>query len=174
MKQFGFTLITVLFIALLGYGGYYAVASLKDPKSYVSDSGERIGDIHRVATSTDEGDEKSMYELDTKLTLQVASSTQAVLAATSSTATATNGLQTRLETLISKNIVVKQGDKGDYVGTIQMFMNEHYNKTSKIDNDFGKNLVADVKKFQAENKISATGQVGSQTQKKMLEFVKKQ
>lgn len=174
MKQFGFTLITVLFIGLLGYGGYYAVTSLKDPKTYVSDSGERIGDIHRVATTTDEGGEKSVFELDLGLATETASSTEAVLAATSSTATSGSSLTARLETLISKNIVIKQGDKGEYVGTIQMFMNAHYNKSAKIDNDFGKNLLADVKKFQSENKISATGQVGAQTQKKMLELAKKQ
>lgn len=173
MKQFGFTLITLLFLGVLGYGGYLAVASLKDPKAYVTDSGERIGDIHQVATSTDEGDEKSVYELDLGLAEKTASSTEQVLAATSSTATADTSLVARLETLISKNIVLKKGSKGDYVGTIQMFMNEHYSKTAKIDNDFGAKLEADVKKFQTENKISATGQVGSQTQKKMLEIAKK-
>ncbi len=174
MKQFGFTLITILFLGILGYGGYFAVASLKDPKQYVTDSGERIGDMHRVATTTDDGGEKSVYDLNLNLAEQTASTTQQVLAATSSTATASSSLVERLETLISKNIVLKRGTKGDYVGTIQMFMNEHYNKNLKIDNDFGAKLEADVKKFQAENKISATGQVGSQTQKKMLELAKKQ
>jgi peptidoglycan hydrolase-like protein with peptidoglycan-binding domain len=97
-----------------------------------------------------------------------------VLAATSSTATPSTSLVGRLETLISKNIVLKRGSKGDDVGTIQMFMNEHYSKQSKIDNDFGPRLETDVKKFQAEHKISTTGQLGPQTQKKMLEIAKKQ
>lgn len=174
MKRFGFTFITVLFIGLLGYGGYYAVASLKDPKTYISDSGERIGDIHRVATSTDEGGEKSVFEMDLGLATETASSTGVVLTATSSKISSETSLIARLETLISKNIVVKQGDKGEYVGTIQMFMNSHYNKSAKIDNDFGKNLLTLVKKFQSENKISVTGQIGPQTQKKMLELAKNQ
>jgi murein L,D-transpeptidase YcbB/YkuD len=174
MKQFGFTLITILFLGLLGYGGYFAIASLKDPKIYVSDSGERIGDLHRVATTTDDGAEKSIYELNLDLAEKTASTTEQVLAATSSTATPSTSLVGRLETLISKNIVLKRGSKGDDVGTIQMFMNEHYSKQSKIDNDFGPRLETDVKKFQAEHKISTTGQLGPQTQKKMLEIAKKQ
>lgn len=173
MKQFGFTLITILFLGLLGYGGYFAIASLKDPKMYVSDSGERIGDLHRVATTTDDGAEKSVYELNLDLAEKTASTTEQVLAATSSTATPKSSLIERLETLVSKNIVLKRGSKGDDVGTIQMFMNEYYNKSLKIDNDFGVRLEADVKKFQTENNIRSTGQLGPQTQEKMLELARK-
>lgn len=179
MKQFGFTLITIIFLGALGYGGYFAVTSLKDPKTYVSESYEKIGDIQRVATSTNDGSEQSVYERTPVLNDGVSATTTASVS-TSITAPAPgtpakneSELVTRLEKLIASGVVLKKGSKGEYVGTVQLFMNFHFKKQSKIDNDFGAGLETDVKKFQTANKISATGQVGPQTLKKMLELAKK-
>lgn len=59
------------------------------------------------------------------------------------------------------------------MGTIQTFMNAYFKKTLKIDNDFGKTLEADVKKFQTQNKITATGQVATKTIQAMINWTEK-
>jgi hypothetical protein len=72
-----------------------------------------------------------------------------------------------------QKIVFKKGSRGAAVGTIQTFMNAYFKKTLKIDNDFGKTLEADVKKFQTQNKITATGQVATKTIQAMINWTEK-
>ena len=50
MKGIAFTVATIAFVGLLGYGGYFALSNLSDPKSYVPKDFEKIGDLHDVVT----------------------------------------------------------------------------------------------------------------------------
>ena len=170
MKRIGFTVVTLLIIGLLGYGGYYAIASLKDPKTYIPVNSEKIGDIHRVATSTDDVAVRSVYEQKPVISTDSATAT----ATTTTTSHEGTDLQTRLQALITQKIVLKKGSKGDAVKTIQEFMNQYFKSNYKIDGDFGKTLETNVKKFQTANKITATGQVASKTMQAMVDWLAKQ
>ena len=167
MKQFGFTLVTLAVIGLLGYGGYFALMSLKNPKTYIVQDREKIGDLHKLATTTDSDSARKSHEA-----LAVATTT-ATTSVTASVVVSDNSLQTQLQNLLDQKTVLKKGSRGVVVGTVQTFMNMYFKKTLKIDNDFGKTLEADIKKFQAENKITATGQVATKTIQTMIDWLGK-
>lgn len=170
MKHFGFTLATLVIIGLLGYGGYLALTSLKNPKSYMVHDNEKIGDLHKLATSTDSDSIRYIHETQAVTTT---SATPTTASSTTGTSSSDNTLTSQLQTLIDQKIVIKRGSKGASVGSVQTFMNTYFKKSLKIDNDFGKTLEADVKKFQIQNKISATGQVGVKTVQAMIDWLQK-
>lgn len=166
MKRFGFTLATILIVALLAYAGYAALRGLKDPKMYIATDDEKIGDIHRVATSSQDRSIRAGHE-------------NAIAPATTTNATSTpaipaDSLEGRIQNLLTAKTTLKIGSKGPAVGTIQEFMNLYFKKSLKVDNDFGKTLEANVRAFQKANGITQTGQVGTQGLTKMVEWLKKQ
>lgn len=75
-----------------------------------------------------------------------------------------------LQELIDDNILMKKGSRGTRVGTVQKFLNEYGAKVS-VDNDYGDSVVTAVKKFQSDQKLSADGQTGATTYKKMIEWL---
>ena len=79
-----------------------------------------------------------------------------------------------LQKLVDENIYMKVGSKGTRVGTVQNFLNL-YNKTSKrVDNDYGNGTKTDVIGFQKKEGLTADGETGPTTYKKMIEWLKKQ
>jgi len=80
------------------------------------------------------------------------------------------GLAGELQKLVDDNVLMKKGSRGTRVGTVQKFLVEYGIKLS-IDNDYGDSVVAAVKKFQSEQKLSADGQAGPGTYKKMIEWL---
>lgn len=96
MKQFGFTLATLVIIGLLGYGGYFALTSLKNPKTYMVQDNEKIGDLHKLATSTDS--DSIRYARET-----VAATTTVITPSVTTTTTVSdNSLQSQLQTLLDQ------------------------------------------------------------------------
>ncbi|NBV42633.1 peptidoglycan-binding protein [bacterium] len=167
MKRFGFTVITMLTIGLLGSGGYFAIKGLTDPKSYVPDTTEKVGDMQRVTTETSSKQDPEPIPVPRdKASVPAA-------AVTTEPASTAKTLAERLQVIDQQNLVLKKGSKGTAVGTVQEFMNAYYKKNLKIDNDFGKILEEDVKKFQAAMKITTTGQLGDKTLQQMIAWAKK-
>lgn len=79
-----------------------------------------------------------------------------------------------LQKLVDDNVFMKEKSKGTRVGTLQTFLNI-YNKTSKkIDNDYGAGTKKDVMAFQKAEGLTADGEAGPSTFKKMIEWLKKQ
>lgn len=159
MKSFGFTLVTLLVIGLLGAGGYFAIQGLADPEDYMPKDGETIGDLHKVTT-----------EPQTTVTEPVVT---APTTPTATTTPASGDLKTNLQTLITNKTVLKIGSKGPAVGYVQTFLNLYFKKTLKVDNDFGKTAEANVKLFQKAVGVTQTGQVGPATLGKMVEWLDK-
>ena len=165
MRNIGLTIATLALVIALGAGGYFALTSMTDPGNYVPASGESIGDMYAVQTTN----QSPTPIFDDPEPAPVTS--QSPVNAKPVPAQASSDLASRIQSLIDQKVDLKAGSKGANVGTIQEFMNKYLNKTSKIDNDFGKILEANVKTFQTQNKISATGQVGPQTLAKMKEWL---
>jgi hypothetical protein len=165
MKQFGFTLTTLFCIGLLGYGGFVAIKKLEDPKKYIIENNERLGDIHKVATGAEENKRSPVGE---RLVVETKPVTTQV-----STIDSTNGpdLQMRIQKIIDQKLILKKGVKGEPVAAVQEFMNQYFKTSAKVDSDFGKNLEANVKKFQTANKISSTGQIATKTLQAMIDWL---
>ena len=77
-----------------------------------------------------------------------------------------------LQKLVDGNIYMKKGSKGPRVGVIQKFLNIYNNTSTRVDNDYGSGLETLVKKFQTAEKLTADGQVGPNTYKKMIDWLK--
>lgn len=79
-----------------------------------------------------------------------------------------------LETLIEDNIVMKEKSKGTRVGTVQNFLNLYHGTSRRVDNDFGKTTKDDLIKFQRAEGLTADGEAGPSTYRKMIDWLKKQ
>ena len=167
MQQTGFTFLSVIVVGALVVGGFFAIKTLKAPASYVSNERETVGDLYPLETDP---------TTQTTATLPEASvpETPKEPVVETSPSASTDTLQVKLEALLAVNgILIKQGDRGPNIGTIQEFMNRYFKKSLKVDNDFGPTLLANVKEYQKQNKISQTGQVGPVTLRAMIEWTQK-
>ena len=170
MKRFAFNLLMIVVLAALCYGGYYCIKSLTDPKRYVVNDNVTLGDLHRVDSSAINIDASTSGTADSTSSATT-SDTAPASDATTPPPSPSSALSSALQAIAAKKVVLKQGAANTAVGTVQQFMNLYFQKNVKIDNDFGKALTADVKKFQSQNKISATGQVGAQTLQQMVAWL---
>ncbi len=173
MRNSAFTFVTVILVALLGYGGYAAITGLTDPAAYVSKNTETIGDMHPVVTSADTGTETASASVPG--TDPASSATTAGTASATTTASALSvsaTLSKNLQALVASKTVLKAGSKGTSVGYVQQFVNLYFGKNLKVDNDFGATLTSNIKKFQSQNKLSVTGQVGKSTLQYMILWLK--
>ena len=79
-----------------------------------------------------------------------------------------------LQKLVDDNVFMKLKSYGTRVGTVQKFLNIYNNTSVKVDNDYGPGTVTRVKAFQKMEGLTADGEAGSTTFKKMIEWLKKQ
>ena len=84
------------------------------------------------------------------------------------------GLKGELEKLVTDNVLIKVGSKGTRVGTVQKFLNLYNNTNNSVDNDFGTGTENRLKDFQKKEGLTADGQAGPNTYKKMIEWIDKQ
>ena len=82
-------------------------------------------------------------------------------------------LITEIQKLINIKAYLKKGSQGTAVGTVQKFINIYNNTSNKIDNDYGVSLITTVSKFQKDQGLTADGQAGVGTFKKMIDWLKK-
>lgn len=77
-----------------------------------------------------------------------------------------------IQSLVNKNVYLKLKSQGPAVGTVQKFLNLYNNTNNKIDNDYGPGTVTVVKNFQKSQSLTADGEIGSVTLKKMIAWLK--
>jgi hypothetical protein len=201
MKQGFSTIMFILFIIIIATIGYFSWKNLSHPAQYVVDHNETIGDLHSAKPLDDEegagttsddtvptqGNQAilpSSTSGNSNPTTSTGNSNSATSTGNSNTTsntspksdTTTTSSDTTLGTLknlLQQKTVLKMGSKGPAVGAVQKVMNAYFTKNLKIDNDFGKTLETDLKKFQTQNKITPTGQTGPQTLQKLIDWVGK-
>jgi len=78
-----------------------------------------------------------------------------------------------LQKLIDNNISMKLRSRGTRVGSLQTFLNIYNNTSKKIDNDYGKGTRVAVINFQKKEGLRADGEAGSNTFRKMIDWLKK-
>jgi murein L,D-transpeptidase YcbB/YkuD len=171
MKSISFTLITLVAIGLLGTGGYFALRGLTKPSDYIPTTVTRVGDLHKLETDPQSGTTQA-GPVPTSVAVTKADSNPEPKEDPVPRSTK-KSLVDNIQSLISAKVTLKVGSKGPNVGYVQQFMNVYFKKTLKIDNDFGKTLETNVKLFQKAVGVSQTGQIGTQTLTKMVEWLGK-
>lgn len=180
MENFKAISLTVIAFAVVGIVGYWAVVTVEPGD--VSLYKQKL----KAAETSNEELQKEVSELKSELAL-LKSREEAdkpapiepagVVPAEKPAPTQTSKYQSlinELQKLVDGNIFMKVGSRGTRVGTIQTFLNI-YNKTSKkVDNDYGPGLKTDIMNFQKAVGVTADGETGSATYKKMIEWLKKQ
>ncbi len=162
METFKAYLLIVGFVGVLGAGGYWAATSLKDPVRIAETEEIKIVAQTPVSTTTTEVEptiEEPVAVPETPTTPETPASGEhgALIAA--------------LQKLITDNVLMKEGSRGTRVGTVQQFLNV-YNKTSGgIDNDYGAGTKTKVAAFQKAVGLTADGQAGPNTYKKMIDWL---
>ncbi|OGN21194.1 MAG: hypothetical protein A2915_02435 [Candidatus Yanofskybacteria bacterium RIFCSPLOWO2_01_FULL_41_34] len=177
MENFKFAVISIIVLAGIGLLGYWAFITLEPGEiSVYRQKQEELEARNREL-------EKELAELKSELGT-VAAEKEKLVEATAETeeeaetlapATYKNqALINELEKLVSASVFMKAGSQGTRVGTVQTFLNL-YNKTSKpVDNDYGPGMKTDVLNFQKAQGLTADGEAGPATFKKMIEWLKKQ
>lgn len=182
MENIKFGLFSIIILVLLLFVGYWAFKNMESGSSHLANQElknlKKENEDLKIEVSSLKNQitileskitiEKTPIEVEVKEEIQENTEPSPVVTLKY------QSLINELQKLVDGNIYMKKGSQGSRVGTIQQFLNL-YNKTSnRIDNDYGPGMEASVKKFQTAEKLSADGQVGPNTYKKMIDWLKKQ
>lgn len=162
-------LLIIIFFGVVGALGYWAVNSLQvDPEEFES----QLVDVRPIIQNEPTG-----YMDNSNTGVQASTPevpTTPVQVTTTPSATGEHAeLKSALQKLIDDNVLMKEGSKGTRVGTVQEFLNIYNGTDSKKDNDFGATTTSQVKAFQKAEGLSADGQAGPGTYKKMIDWLDK-
>tara|TARA_B100001179_G_C18545948_1_gene383814 strand:- start:98 stop:637 length:540 start_codon:yes stop_codon:yes gene_type:complete len=178
MNELKYQITQFIFLALLGFGAYWALTHLDNGISYSRDQiVERdttpSTPIESPIINTIPDDEEIVENPDTSTTTVDEEETQTP-SQSSGTLTATEKeLVSALERLISDQIYMKVGSRGTRVGTVQKFLDYYFpDKTVSTDNDYGPGTKTLVEQFQAAEGLTADGQAGPNTYQKMIDVIK--
>lgn len=163
-------LLIIIFFGIVIGLGYWGVVSLQvDPSEFDGVT----SDIRPIIENEPTGYSNEKPTSDSPVATPSAPAPQ-----TPSTPAPSSGenssLITALQKLADDNVLMKKGSRGTRVGTVQEFLNIYNGTDSKIDNDFGATTENQIKAFQKSEGLTADGQAGPGTYKKMIEWLKKQ
>lgn len=176
MENFKSFIYFIVFVLIIAFVGYWAFFTLEPGSIHVEK--QKQEELRKENETLKEENEslKSQIRLLTKAeekpseVVEEPSETESPSGATYKNQTLIN----ELEKLITDNVVMREKSKGTRVGTVQKFLNI-YNGTSKIvDNDFGPGMKTDVLNFQKKEGLTADGEAGPGTFRKMIDWLKKQ
>ena len=77
-----------------------------------------------------------------------------------------------LQKLIDDGVVMKEGSSGTRVGVVQRFLNEYLDRSDTVDNAYGPGTASRVRDFQRAEGLTADGQAGPNTYRKMIETLR--
>lgn len=166
METFKAYLLIVGFVGALGFGGYWAATSLQDPVRVVNT--DEIKVVAQTPIQTISQDE-TVTETETQA--DNSTSTTETNTNTSSNSGTYSDLISRLQGLVDDVVLMKEGSRGTRVGTVQEFLNLYNDTTGGIDNDYGPGTKSKVAAFQKAEGLSADGQAGPNTYKKMIDWL---
>ncbi|MFA6515028.1 MAG: peptidoglycan-binding protein [Candidatus Paceibacterota bacterium] len=184
MENIKFILSSIVIIGLLGASGYWAFSTIESGSTHVNNQKQKELENKNDELSKEiiqlkkdisllQGEkefqaqkEKDIIEVKTPEPTTALPTTPKVVVSKNQT------LINELQKLVDGNIYLKLKSQGPAVGTIQKFLNV-YNKTSnKVDNDYGASTVTAVKNFQKAQGLTADGETGPNTYKKMITWLK--
>lgn len=181
MEKFKITIFSIVVLIILALIGYWAFTTMQSGSEHVST--EKIKQLQIENDDLKKEIENLTYELgvaEAKVEESVAKTEEAntiaevVKTPTTPTTYKNQTLINELDKLIKDNIYMKLKSNGTRVGTLQKFLNLYNNTKNIVDNDYGPGTVTAVKAFQKAEGLTADGEAGVNTFKKMVEWLKKQ
>ncbi len=178
MDKLKFGLFSIVVLSVVGLAWYWSVATIESGSEHALN--QRIKELTDENNTLREQVAKLVTELDTlkpeevatteEKPAPVAENTDEPLAETSEHAS----LIKELEKLVADNIYMKLKSTGSRVGTVQNFLNIYNDSSNRVDNDYGPGTVKLVTEFQKAEGLTADGEAGPTTFKKMIEWLKDQ
>lgn len=189
-----FTIVSILVLMIFGALGYWAFSTIESGTGHIN-SQEQKEIAQKVKDLTDENyqlkrqlslleEEQSLVEqaeieaknLEAEKVAQepvkTAEPTKPQTTTTPSKTYKYQSLIDELQSLVNKNVYLKLKSQGTAVGTVQKFLNLYNGTNNRIDNDYGPGTVTVVKNFQKAQGITADGETGVGTLKKMISWLK--
>lgn len=189
MENFKFTIFSIITLGLLAAGGYWAFKTMESGSAHTNkeeiatykeineDLEKEISMLKKQITIL-ETENEELASLGEQEEQQVASNITETPKPTTTTPTkptTTLKYQTlinELQKLVDANVYLKLKSQGPAVGSVQKFLNTYNGTSNKIDNDFGVSTQTRVKSFQKAQGLTADGEVGPGTLKKMISWLK--
>lgn len=177
METLKFWFYSILAVIVLGGLGYFAVTGLETGSEYVNSA--QIKELERENKDLKQQilaleDELAIYKPreEEQVEEEIVVPEEEEIVETSTTNKYAS-LISELQKLVDDNIYMKLKSRGTRVGTVQNFLNV-YNKTNnKVDNDYGEGTKTRVIAFQKSVGLTADGEAGPSTFKKMIEWLQK-
>ncbi len=180
MENFKFALFSIIVLLLLTFVGYWGFSTIESGSSHADN--QKLIELTQENKNLEEKNTGLLNEitaLESKMNeqKQITQKEETIIKnqkLAKSSISKNQSLINSLQKLVTDNVSMKKGSLGTRVGTVQKFLNV-YNKTSnRIDNDFGKKMEVSIKNFQKGQKLTADGVAGSNTFRKMIDWLKKQ
>ncbi len=180
MENFKFALFSIIIISLLTLVGYWGFSTIESGSSH-SDNQELI----KLTQENKNLEEKNSGLLDEITVLESKMNEQKQITQKEEiiiknqklaehSISKYQSLINSLQKLVAGNISMKKGSRGTRVGIVQKFLNIYNKTSSRVDNDFGKKMEVSIKNFQKGQRLTADGVAGSNTFRKMIDWLKKQ
>src|SRR3989338_6704679 len=176
MENFKFMLVSIIILAVLALVGYWAIFTIEPGNVNVDrQKQQELEDKNKELEKEVEGLKSELGLLQATKEEQVKQAEDALIAESEKNPPATTPVSSKyqslindLQKLVDDNVFMKEGSRGTRVGTIQTFLNIYNTTSKKIDNDYGAGLKTDVINFQKAVGITADGETGPTTYKKMI------
>jgi peptidoglycan hydrolase-like protein with peptidoglycan-binding domain len=179
MENFKFIVVSIIILAIIALVGYWAIFTIEPGSVHVYRQAQkeleeknRALEIEIAKLKSEIGILQTSQEKSTLDTPQTPSEEKP--APSTTTSTKYQKLIDDLQKLVDDNIFMKEKSAGARVGTVQTFLNIYFDTSKKVDNDYGAGTKADVIKFQKAEGLSADGEAGPSTFRKMIEWLKNQ
>lgn len=183
MDKLKFGLFSIVVLSLIGLAWYWSVKTIESGDEHnssveLSQLQKENGELKtQVSLLTEQLTKLTPAKTDTEETPEPKPATTPTPTPKPTTpTTAVNKNQTlinELQKLADDNVSMKLKSSGTRVGTLQKFLNIYNNTSTKIDNDYGATTVKLVTDFQKDQGLTASGEAGATTFKKMIEWLKK-
>lgn len=183
MDKLKFGLFSIVVLSLLGLSWYWAVNTIESGAGHKASAElsalqkENAELKSQVSLLTEQLTKLTPEKNDTEITPEPKPATTPTPTPKPTTTTTTvNKNQTlinELQKLVDDNVSMKLKSTGTRVGTVQKFLNLYNGTNTKIDNDYGATTVKLVTDFQKDQGLTANGEAGVSTFKKMIEWLKK-
>ena len=187
MENLKFILFTIIILGGLGYAGYWAFNTIESGSTHVDvqkqlELKQKNEDLVKEVTGLkkeisllesykeSQSPTKVKEEATTKIPEQVTPTPTTTPLKT--TVLKNQTLINALQKLADGNIFLKVQSQGPAVGSIQKFLNLYNKTTNRIDNDYGESTATAIKSFQKIEGMTANGQVGTTSFKKMISWLK--
>lgn len=181
MENIKFGLFSIIILALLVFVGFWAFRTIESGSSHLTN--QELKELKKE----NEDLKAEVFSLENQITIlesqtvvekiETPTKEEVVVEKPKTTELVVLKYQSlidELQKLVNGNIYMKKGSQGPNIGTVQKFLNLYNNTTTRVDNDYGPTMETLVRKFQTAMKLSADGQLGPNTYKKMIDWLKRQ